>query len=160
MRHAGGRIARRGAGAVVALLGFAGVSLWAFAPPPAKTYGADIQQKTAVPVASLLGQPERYVGRTVRVDGVVSAVCQRMGCWLAIVDPAGERGVRFKFKDGVAVLPRDAVGRQASAEGLFEATRGSAAPSDPRAQEAVGLPTAAGPDATIYWVRARGVVLY
>lgn len=144
--------------AVLALVGAA-----AGAQPPGKTYGAGVTGRTAVPVRALLEHPERYVGKTVRVDGTVSAVCQSMGCWLEITDPALGRGIRFKVKDGVIVFPKDAVGRDASAEGQFEEIASSpvreAHQEDARAREANGAPAPATPTEKVYWVRASGAVL-
>ena len=54
------------------------------------------------------------------MDGVVTQVCQSMGCWIEIADPALGRGIRFKAKDGVIVFPKDASGRKVSAQGTFE----------------------------------------
>jgi len=128
-----------------------------------KTYGRGVSLKSAVPVRALLEKPERYVGRTVRVDGLVSAVCQHMGCWLEITDPDLGRGVRFKVQDGVIVFPKDAVGRQASAEGVFDEVAASPMRETPhgdaRAREADGRPATDDPAAKIYWVRATGAVL-
>lgn len=148
-----------GAGAIV--LGLV-ASLGAQAP--GKVYGAGVSVANAVAVQMLLDHPDRYVGKTVRVDGTVSAVCQSMGCWLEMSDPAIGRGVRFKVKDGVVVFPRDAAGRKASAEGGFEQIATSpvreAHHDDPRARPADGTPVPATPTEKVYWVRARGAILY
>jgi hypothetical protein len=136
----------------------------ASAETPAKVYGAGVSQKDVVAVKALLEQPERYVGKTVRVEGVVSAVCQSMGCWLEISDPAIGRGVRFKVQDGVIVFPKDAAGKKASAEGVFEQIATSpvreAHQEHARAKDATGVPAPAAPTEKIYWVRASGAVLY
>ena len=129
-----------------------------------KTYGAGVKATRAVAVKALLDEPTSYVGKVVRVDGVVSAVCQSMGCWLEISDPDIGRGVRFKVKDGVIVFPRDAQGRRASAEGVFEEIATSpvreAHQAGDRAREATGTPAVTPPAEKIYWVRASGAVLY
>lgn len=134
------------------------------AQSPGKVYGDGVSAENAVTVQALLDHPDRYVGKTVRVDGTVSAVCQSMGCWLEIGDPAIGRGVRFKVKDGVVVFPKDAAGRKASAEGVFERIDTSpvreAHHDDPRARPADGTPVLAMPTDKIYWVRARGAILY
>ncbi len=129
-----------------------------------KTYGAGVTLTRAVPVATLLETPAPHVGKQVRVDGVVSKVCQSMGCWIEIADPALGRGVRFKARDGVIVFPKDAPGRKVSAQGVFE----EIATSPVREQHAdhaqsvenSGKPTPATPTEKIYWVRVSGAVLY
>lgn len=136
----------------------------AWAEAPGKVYGAGVSLETAVTVKALLEQPERYVGKTVRVDGTVSAVCQGMGCWLEISDPTIGRGVRFKVQDGVIVFPRDAAGRKASAQGVFEQIVTSpvreAHQEHAKAKDAAGTPAPAGPTEKLFWVRASGAVLY
>jgi hypothetical protein len=129
-----------------------------------KTYGKGVSLKRAVPVAMLLEAPAAHVGKDVRVDGVVSTVCQSMGCWIEVADPAVGRGIRFKAKDGVIVFPKDAPGRKVSAQGVFEEIATSpvreAHAEHARSAENSGKPAPAAPTEKIYWVRATGAVLY
>lgn len=129
-----------------------------------KTYGEGVSLKTAVPVATLLTTPMPHVGKAVRVDGVVSKVCQSMGCWLEIADPALGRGIRFKAKDGVIVFPKDAPGRKVSAQGVFEEIATSPVrethAEHAKSAENSGKPAPGTPTEKIYWVRATGAVLY
>ena len=120
--------------------------------------------KRAVPVGTLLDQPKTYAGKAVRVDGVVAKVCQSMGCWIEITDPALGRGVRFKAKDGVIVFPKDAPGHKVSAQGTFEEIATSpvreAHGEHAKSAENSGKPAPATPTEKIYWVRVTGAVLY
>lgn len=129
-----------------------------------KTYGDGVTLKRAVPVATLLDQPRTYAGKAVRVDGVVAKVCQSMGCWIEITDPAVGRGVRFKAKDGVIVFPKDAPGRKVSAQGTFEEIATSpvreAHGEHAKSAENSGKPEPSAPTEKIYWVRVTGAVLY
>lgn len=129
-----------------------------------KTYGDGVTLTRAVPVATLLATPVPHVGKAVRVDGVVSKVCQSMGCWLEIADPATGRGVVFKAKDGVIVFPKDAPGRKVSAQGVFEEIASSPVREShgehAKSAENSGKPAPAAPTEKIYWVRATGAVLY
>jgi hypothetical protein len=129
-----------------------------------KTYGAGVTLKRAVPIATLLTTPQAHAGKAVRVDGVVRQVCQSMGCWVEIADPALGRGLRFKARDGVIVLPKEAVGHKISAEGTFEEIATSpereAHAAHARAPENSGKPVPASPTEKIYWVRVSGAVLY
>ncbi len=129
-----------------------------------KTYGVGVSLKKAVPVATLLGAPTAHVGQTVRVDGVVSKVCQAMGCWIEVADPALGRGIRFKAKDGVIVFPKDAPGRKVSAQGVFEEIATSPVrethDGQSRSADTSGKPAPSAPTEKIYWVRATGAVLF
>jgi hypothetical protein len=83
-------------------------------------YGEGVTLTAATPIADIVAAPETYLGKTVRVDGTVTAVCEEMGCWMELSDPAISKGLRFKVEDGVIVFPLSAKGRRASAQGAVE----------------------------------------
>jgi len=83
-------------------------------------YGKGVSIEKAVAITELLATPEAYVGKPVRVDGVVTAVCAKRGCWMMLTDGNAGQGIRIKVEDGVIVFPMDAMGRKATAEGIFE----------------------------------------
>ncbi len=85
-----------------------------------KKYGAGVTLDSAVGISELLAAPDKFIGKRVRVDGVVTAVCAKRGCWMMLTDPDREQGIRIKVEDGVIVFPLEAMGRKASAEGVFE----------------------------------------
>jgi hypothetical protein len=103
--------------------------------------GAGVTLKEATPIAAILAGPQDFVGKTVRVDGIATAVCTHMGCWMAIAaadDPQGPT-VRLKVEDGVIVFPVTAKGRQVSAEGVLEVVKdeeGKEAAGEHRKQDA------------------------
>lgn len=140
----------------------AGVTL--SADETGKAYGDGVTLKRAVPIAALLAKPEAHAGKAVRVDGVVARVCEAMGCWIEITDPALGRGIRFKANDGVIVFPKDAPGRTVSAQGTFEEIATSpvreAHGEHARSAQSSGKPVPATPTEKIYWVRVSGAVLY
>ena len=41
--------------------------------------------KDATPIADVVKSPKDFVGKTIRVDGVATAVCEAMGCWMAFI---------------------------------------------------------------------------
>jgi hypothetical protein len=86
----------------------------------ATKYGAGVTLQQATPIAEVLASPDRFVGKTLRVDGVVAAVCENMGCWMQLKDATSDKTVRIKVDDGVIVFPVTAKGKHASAEGVFE----------------------------------------
>jgi hypothetical protein len=98
-------------------------------------YGAGVKLTKATPISELYASPEKFVGKTVRVDGVVTAVCTEMGCWLAIgAADNTDQAVRFQADhDGKIVFPMSLMGKKASAEGVFVKVG-----ADPEAKEAAG----------------------
>jgi hypothetical protein len=91
------------------------------AAPPAgeavSTYGAPITLKKAVPVAKLGKKPERFEGKTIRLEGVVAKVCQGRGCWIEVEGP---KGVTFLAKslDESVLVPKDCKGQKVVVQGV------------------------------------------
>ena len=94
----------------------------AVAPSGETKLGAGVSLKESTPIEALLDKPQDFVGKTVRVDGVATEICQHMGCWMAVAPEGSTSGgtVRLKVEDGVIVFPASAKGRKVSAEGVFE----------------------------------------
>lgn len=79
-------------------------------------FGAPLNGALAVtPLATILASPQTYAGQTVRTEGEVSAVCQRMGCWMELRAENGS--VRVPIAGHAFFLPRDITGRRAIIEG-------------------------------------------
>lgn len=79
--------------------------------------GQPLTVSKQTPIPAILKQPDKYVGQTVQVKGTVREVCQKMGCWMEVADPATGQAIRIKVKDGEIVFPKEAIGRTAVAEG-------------------------------------------
>lgn len=79
--------------------------------------GRPLTLKQALPAGVVASAPEKYVGQTVQVKGKVVEVCQKMGCWMNLADPATGKMIRIKVKDGEIVFPKESVGKMAIAEG-------------------------------------------
>lgn len=150
-------------GVVAVLVGLAGT---AQAAEEGKKYGEGVTLTTATPIATLLATPESYVGKKIRVDGVVKAVCEEMGCWIELTDPDGTKALRFKVEDGVIVFPVSAKGRKASAEGTLVKVEAPATAGEHDVMHAADgkeapKPAAPGAATTVtYLVRATGAVVY
>ena len=84
-------------------------------------FGAGVSLTRATPISELYSSLEKFVGKTVRIDGVVTDVCTEMGCWLAIgATENPDQAVRFQAEhDGKIVFPLSLKGQKASAEGVF-----------------------------------------
>jgi hypothetical protein len=89
-----------------------------------KKIGAGVTLTEATPIDALIRTPQDYVGKNVRIDGVATAVCASMGCWMAVAesDKKDAPTVRLKVEhEGAIVFPMSAKGKKVSAEGRFEA---------------------------------------
>lgn len=136
------------------------------ASAPAKTpLGAPLALEKPTPIGEVLGHPDRFVGRPIQVRGKVSAVCEMMGCWMNLVDPATSRSIRVKVNDGEIIFPKEAVGKTALAEGKLEKldlTREQAIERARHEAEERGRmfdPASVTGPVTIYQLRGTGAVI-
>lgn len=84
----------------------------------ATTYGAGVRIEQATAIAEIAADPQAFEGQRVRVEGMVTDVCPRKGCWMSLQD--GDAAVRIKVEDDVIVFPETAKGLHAVAEGIVE----------------------------------------
>jgi len=71
-------------------------------------------------IHEILANPDDSAGKTVQVKGKVTAVCQAMGCWMALADPSdATKTIRISVEDGDIVFPKDSAGKTAIAEGIL-----------------------------------------
>jgi len=123
----------------------------------AEKFGNGVTLKDATPIRALIDNPQEFVGKTIRVDGIVTAVCAHMGCWMAVAPEGDEKAgtVRLKVEDGVIVFPVSAKGRKISAEGVFEVVG-----KDEESKEAAGEHAKHDAKAsTLYQLKATGALL-
>lgn len=120
--------------------------------------GTGVSLKEATPIASLVERPADFVGKTIRIDGVATAVCEHMGCWMAVAPEGDAKAttVRLKVEDGVIVFPLSAKGKKVSAEGVFEEVKAS----DAEGKEAAGEHATHDPKASkTYQLKATGAII-
>jgi hypothetical protein len=112
-------IAGRGIPALPIVLALAITMTLTFAVAGKETvYGSGVKVSQPVAIGDLLDHPETYLGKRIRVDGQITGVCPRMGCWIDIADEKGH-SIRFKVKDGEIVFPMEAKGKSVAAEGVL-----------------------------------------
>ena len=68
----------------------------------------------------ILENGDAYVGQRVRVEGLIVDVCAKRGCWMYIAGEKPFEKLRFKVVDGVIVIPMEARGKSAVAEGVIQ----------------------------------------
>ncbi len=145
------------------------LALLAAAPAAAsaaeKSYGAGVGKAQLVKVSDLYAAPQQYVGKAVRVEGLVTDVCARRGCWMEVASDKEFQTIKIKVDDGVIVFPMDAKGRIAAAEGVFEKFEVPAervALMKKHEAEEKGVPfdpkSVKGPE-TVYLIRGSGAVI-
>lgn len=85
--------------------------------PAAETrLGKPLSLTETTSIADVNARATELVGKTVQVKGKVSEVCEKMGCWMQLVDETG-KAVKIKVKDGEIVFPKTSIGKMAVAEG-------------------------------------------
>jgi Domain of unknown function (DUF4920) len=100
---------------LLALLCTAALTATALAEPVA--VGSDITVKKPVKISKLAKNPDKFVGKVIRIEGTAKAVCQGAGCWVEVSDA---KGVTFLAKslDESVLLPKDSAGRSIVVQGV------------------------------------------
>ena len=126
--------------------------------------GAGVALKEPTPIAAIVKSPQDYVGKAVRIDGVATAVCEEMGCWMALA-ASDNKDLVIRFKvghDAGIVFPVSAKGKPASAEGVFEKISADDKEAQEAAKEQSGdakTESKASAFGKLYQVKATGAVL-
>lgn len=85
-----------------------------------KTYGKGVHVEEVTAVSAILDNPDDFIGKTVRIEGMIIEVCARRGCWVYMAgDRQGEK-IQVKVADGEIVFPMSASGRMGVVEGVVE----------------------------------------
>lgn len=78
--------------------------------------GADMSKITAI--NEILKSPDRYLDSVVTIEGTISSVCKKKGCWMVL--SSGSHQLRIKVNDGEMVFPFNTKGKTAFATGKLE----------------------------------------
>lgn len=128
--------------------------------------GKPLTLKSQTPIAELADHPAQFIGKPVQVKGQATEVCEKMGCWTNLKDPATGKMVRIKVKDGEIVFPKTAIGKNITAEGTFqkiELTKDQAIARAKHEAEEQGRAFDASKitgGTVIYQIQGTGAVLY
>jgi hypothetical protein len=90
--------------------------------PPAETYqsfGEEINAEAVKPISSVADLNEGD-SVEVKLEGVISEVCQMKGCWMTLENEATP--VRVTFKDYGFFVPKDASGKKTIIRGVATKT--------------------------------------
>lgn len=84
-----------------------------------EVYGEGVSLAQSTPISQLMAEPDAWDGKKVRVEGTITEVCEKRGCWMAIASDEPFQTLRFKVEDGVITIPVEARGKYAVAEGTI-----------------------------------------
>ena len=92
-----------------------------FAAPAfaATKYGKGVSEATPVKLSELMAKPDDYVGKVVKVEGLITEVCAKRGCWINVAGDKEFQTIKIKVEDGVIVFPLTDKGKKVVAEGTF-----------------------------------------
>ena len=111
-------------------------------------FGQPITETSTVPLPSIVKDPSQFASKTVRTEGMVSAVCQSMGCWMQIADTSGK--AHIKMAGHSFFVPKESAGHRAVVQG--KVTTGPQAP-------ACGNDSCGNQEVTSIEIEATGVEL-
>ena len=82
--------------------------------------GAKFTKTTSITMDDLVKRAPDFAGQTVRVDGTISSVCRKKGCWMILSGQSSTAKARITFKDYAFFVPLDAAGAKAAVEGVVK----------------------------------------
>ena len=83
----------------------------------AKIFGENLILDETTSISEILNNGDAYIGKRVKVEGLIVDVCAKRGCWMYIAGQSSFEKLRFKVIDGEIVIPMEARGKRAVAEG-------------------------------------------
>jgi len=97
------------------------LSLALFAAPAlANTYGKGVHLQETTAISAILDNPDAYLGKTVKIEGLIVEVCAKRGCWIYIAGDRPEEKIQVKVTDGEIIFPLSATGRIGMIEGIVD----------------------------------------
>lgn len=81
--------------------------------------GEDFTLTEKTKVSEVLDNPEGYLGKTVLIEGKITDVCTKRGCWMKISSDKKKQKIVVKVQDGEMVFPVEARGKTAKIEGVL-----------------------------------------
>ena len=82
-------------------------------------YGEKFTLTGSEPIQTLIDDADPYLGKSVRVVGEVTNVCQAKGCWMVLRGDGGE-SMRITMKGHAFSVPKDLAGRTAHVQGTVK----------------------------------------
>jgi len=86
---------------------------------PIGTYGKNLSEGYNYNIGELLLSADNYLGKNIKITGIITDVCPMRGCWIEVGDNQAQDKIRIKVVDGEIVFPLSAKGRKIIAEGAF-----------------------------------------
>ncbi len=82
--------------------------------------GKPVSVTNPTPINEIMANPEKYLGKDVMIEGEITSVCQRQGCWIDVRDSSFPEPMRVKVNDGEIVFPKNSAGKKVAAQGTVE----------------------------------------
>lgn len=101
---------------------------WGLAYAEPVQFGEQVQHDKLVALAEILATPGQYLQQEITVQGTITAVCEKMHCWMRFATAENEPAFRLKVRDGDMVFPLSAKGKTAYATGTLQPWLGADTP--------------------------------
>ncbi len=85
-----------------------------------ESYGKGINLSTTTKISDILDNPDAFIGKPVKIEGMVIEVCSKRGCWLNVASDKPKEHIQVKVTDGEIVFPMSATGQNGAFEGIVD----------------------------------------
>ena len=123
-------------------------------------YGRAFALTDVRPASEVLGDPAQLVDQTVLLEGKVTDVCQRAGCWMVITDD--ERTMRVLMQDHSFAVDKGGTGARCRVEGQIVAKEidpAEVAHFESESEDVENMPEKAADGDVTYQLVATGVAM-
>lgn len=84
------------------------------------SYGKGVTTDQFSEISDIVTKPDNYLGKLVKVKGMVIEVCSKRGCWVNVADEKSGEQIQVKVTDGEIVFPMEATGKMGVFEGIVD----------------------------------------
>ncbi|WP_343844744.1 DUF4920 domain-containing protein [Bowmanella denitrificans] len=85
------------------------------------TFGTGADDTTPLSLNILMQKPDEYLGQKLTIEGVITKVCKKRGCWMELATEQSFDRLVIKVRDGDMVFPMSKLGHKALATGQLQA---------------------------------------
>jgi cytochrome c-type biogenesis protein CcmE len=131
----------------------------------AAKYGKAVSDAAPIKLSELMARPDAFVGKVVKVEGLITEVCPKRGCWINVAGDKESQTIKVKVEDGVIVFPLTDKGKRVVAEGTLkkmELTKEQAIERAKHEAEEKGTkfdPASVTGPVTVYQIQGTGAVV-
>lgn len=83
-------------------------------------FGNPVDSDKLIKISTVMATPDDYLASPITVEGTITGVCEKRGCWMTLASDKRFENLRIKVEDGDMVFPMTAKGSKAIVTGKLD----------------------------------------